>query len=175
MQDRLSSPTLLACNKRYIVSAVEDRIATRRTDDKLTLLKPDFVGHKGNITHVAIHQPDHCFGTQDDWGRVVASSDVTNRVKVWLCDGEEEELMFARNMAEYVGYDEITALAWTGDSKVAIGTLRTSMAAADLGDVAGNVILFSARYATSRYNRPVPKAITSLAPSHTDPHIHAVG
>ena len=51
----------------------------------------------------------------------MASSDVTNRVKVWLCDGEEEELMFARNMAEYVGYERVTALAWTGDSKVAIG------------------------------------------------------
>src|ERR1700736_2084595 len=118
----MQSAQLLTCNKRYIVSAVGDRIETRRTDEPLTLLKPDFVGHKGKVTHVAIHQHDHSFGTQDDWGRVVASSDDTNRVMVWLCDGEEEELMFARNMAEYVGYEQITALAWTGDSKVAIGT-----------------------------------------------------
>jgi hypothetical protein len=165
--------TLLTCNKRFIVSAVDDRVVTRRTDEKLTLLKPDYLGHKGNITHVAIHQGDHLFGTEDDWGRVVASSDVTNRVKVWLCDGEDEELMFARNMAEHVGYDEITALAWTGDSKVAIGL--SGSVSTNIGDVAGNFTLFSARYATSRYNRPVAKAITSLAPSHTDPHIHAVG
>jgi len=98
-------------------------VSTRRADEKLTLLKPDFLGHKGDVTHVAIHQADHCHGTQDDWGRVVASSDVTDRVKVWLCDGEEEELMFARNLAEYVGYEKITALAWTGDSKVAIGRI----------------------------------------------------
>ena len=113
--------TLIACNRRYIVSAVGDRVSTRRTNDSLTPLKPDFLGHKGEVTHLAIHQPDNCYGTQDDWGRVVASSDDTNRVKVWLCDGEEEELMFARNMAEYVGYEKITAVAWTGDSKVAIG------------------------------------------------------
>lgn len=113
--------TLIACNRRYIVSAVGDRISTRRTNDSLTPLKPDFLGHKGEVTHLAIHQPDNCYGTQDDWGRVVASSDDTYRVKVWLCDGEEEELMFARNMAEYVGYVKITAIAWTGDSKVAIG------------------------------------------------------
>jgi hypothetical protein len=117
----MHSNTLLASNNRFIVSVVDDRVATRRTDESLTLLKPDYLGHKGNVTHIAIHQADHCSGSQDDWGRVVASSDVTNRVKVWLCDGDEEELMFARNMAEYVGYDEITALAWTGDSKVAIG------------------------------------------------------
>src|SRR5271167_2858703 len=117
----MESTTLLACNKRYIVSALDDRVATRRTNDALSLLKPDYLGHKGVVTHLAIHQPDNCYGTQDDWGRVVASSDVTNRVKVWLCDGEEEELMFARNMAEYVGYEKVTALAWTGDSKVAIG------------------------------------------------------
>jgi hypothetical protein len=118
-----STTTLLACNKRYVVSAQDDRVQTRRTNETLTLLKPDYLGHKGAITHLAIHQTDHCFGTQDDWGRVVASSDVTNRVKVWLCDGEEEELMFARNMAEYVGYERVTALAWTADSKVAIGEL----------------------------------------------------
>jgi len=100
---------------------VGDQITTRRTDDGLTLLKPDYLAHKGQVTHLAIHQPDHLHGTLDDWGRVVASSDVTNRVKIWLCDGEEEELMFARNMAEYVGYDKVTALAWTSDSKVAIG------------------------------------------------------
>ena len=117
----MESTTLLACNKRYIVSASDDRISTRRTNETLSLLKPDYLGHKGRVTHIAIHQPDNCYGTQDDWGRVVASSDVTNRVKVWLCDGEEEELMFARNMAEYVGYEKVTALAWTGDSKVAIG------------------------------------------------------
>jgi hypothetical protein len=118
-----STTTLLACNKRYVVSEQDDRVQTRRTNETLTLLKPDYLGHKGAITHLAIHQTDHCFGTQDDWGRVVASSDVTNRVKVWLCDGEEEELMFARNMAEYVGYERVTALAWTADSKVAIGEL----------------------------------------------------
>ena len=117
----MNSTTLLSCNKRYIISAFEDRLSTRRTNEFLTLLKPDYLAHKGNITHIAIHQPDNCYGTQDDWGRVVASSDVTNRVKVWLCDGEEEEIMFARNMAEYVGYEKVTALAWTGDSKVAIG------------------------------------------------------
>ena len=117
----MDSTTLLACNKRFIVSAVGDLISTRRTNEALTLLKPDFLGHKGEVTHVTIHQPDHLYGTQDDWGRVVASSDVTNRVKVWLCDGEEEELMFARNMAEYVGYEKVTALGWTADSKVAIG------------------------------------------------------
>jgi hypothetical protein len=117
----MESTTLLACNKRYIVSASDDRISTRRTNETLSLLKPDYLGHKGRVTHIAIHQPDNCYGTQDDWGRVVASSDVTHRVKVWLCDGEEEELMFARNMAEYVGYEKVTALAWTGDSKVAIG------------------------------------------------------
>ena len=118
----MESTTLVACNKRYIVSAHEDRISTRRTNEALTLLKPDYLDHKGRITHLALHQPDHLFGTQDDWGRVVASSDETNRVKVWLCDGDEEELMFARNMAEYVGYEKVTALAWTGDSKVAIGS-----------------------------------------------------
>jgi len=118
----MDSRTLISCNRRYIVSAIGDRITTRRTNEALTPLKPDYLGHKGEVTHLAIHQPDHCHGTQDDWGRVVASSDTTNRVKVWLCDGEEEELMFARNMAEYVGYENITAIAWTGDSKVAIGT-----------------------------------------------------
>ena len=118
----MDSTTLLACNRRYIVAATGDRIATRNANETLTLLKPDYLGHKGDVTHVAIHQPDHCHGTQDDWGRVVASSDTTHRVKVWLCDGEEEELMFARNMAEYVGYEKVTALSWTGDSKVAIGS-----------------------------------------------------
>jgi len=117
----VESTTLLACNKRYIVSAQGDRISTRRTNETLSLLKPDYLGHKGTVTHLAIHQPDHSHGTQDDWGRVVASSDATNHVKVWLCDGEEEELLFARNMAEYIGYEKVTALAWTGDSKVAIG------------------------------------------------------
>ena len=119
----MDSTTLLACNKRFVVSAVGDRISTRRTSETLSLLKPDYLGHKGAVTHIAIHQPDHLYGTQDDWGRVVASSDVTNRVKVWLCDGEEEELLFARNMAEYVGYEKVTALSWTADSKVAIGTI----------------------------------------------------
>jgi hypothetical protein len=117
----MDSNTLLACNRRYIISATGDRITTRRANDALTPLKPDYLAHKGVVTHIAIHQPDVYNGTQDDWGRVVASSDVTHRVKVWLCDGEEEELMFARNMAEYVGYEKVTALAWTGDSKVAIG------------------------------------------------------
>jgi hypothetical protein len=117
----MDSTTLLACNRRYIVSAAASRITARRTNEALTLLKPEYDAHKGQVTHLAIHQQDHCYGTQDDWGRVVASSDVTNRVKVWLCDGEEEELLFARNMAEYVGYEKVTALAWTADSKVAIG------------------------------------------------------
>jgi hypothetical protein len=117
----MESTTLLACNKRYVVSARGDRIVARRATDALSLLKPDYLAHKGTITHIALHQPDSCFGTHDDWGRVVASSDVTHRVRVWLCDGEEEELMFARNMAEYVGYERVTALAWTADSKVAIG------------------------------------------------------
>ena len=103
------------------MSAAASRITARRTNEALTLLKPEYDAHKGQVTHLAIHQQDHCYGTQDDWGRVVASSDVTNRVKVWLCDGEEEELLFARNMAEYVGYEKVTALAWTADSKVAIG------------------------------------------------------
>ena len=44
-----------------------------------------------------------------------------------------------------------------------------------VGDMVGNFIVFNARFATSRYNRTVPKAITAIAPSHADPHIHAVG